>query len=1247
MLNYNDYTKRNHVLKALRLELIPQGKTLETIEAKGDKEYDKALYESLDRMKPVIDSFIRDVADKALSDLKYDFSALYKAKAEKNRKAADKEEKALTKEIISHVEDALPDGMRLSQINSAKFLQVTLREYVLNTNDTSFDKAQALKDIDAAKGCHTLFSKFLKTRITSLSVWMPERVIENLDIYSENMKIAMDVKESADASFSDYTDALTLAGTIDYYSSVLSQKDIDGYNSFISGVITEEGTQQKGLNQLINEYNQRTKNEKLDRTYIKRLKPLYKQILIPQEKKFSILSIGTDEEVRSVLKEAYKRFCDYEKPMTELILSKGLCGDGIYVQGNKLHPLSHLLSGDHNLIPDRMIKKESAEINEMLQNGSLKASMKKELEKRLEILGTAISKGNYELTELNEYVKSDDKSSLSSEKTAYELYVNAYKEAVAQVKMYYKIIEGGDILTKRRIKGDRHVQEMLVDFFSSLTDVRNILSIIQLPKGEENGDISFYNEYDELSGEIRATYKAENLVRNYITKSVNEIAIEKQTCLGTPARLRAQWWNGEKKFSKEHTAIIKHEDRYYYFILAGDSKPVDIKVDENSDTEFLTMKKGQDSYMMFPKILFSNHAAPFFEANKDASEYVFDDKQVTRPLTVSKEVYEIYKKGYFKKDAVKSGTISEDEYKSSLKLIMQTYLDFANAYVQYEKFDLSEITDLDGYADVGEFFSDIDTHTSNMSWTHIDYSQIESLVENGLAYMFLINNKQLYTDKEKKDPYPKAFLTLLSDENMEKTTMLLNSNPAIYFRPQVLEKKITHKKGSILVDRLTAEGKPIPKRIYEAIYKLKNNIPSIEKDDIEQAEEYMRHNTVKTKRADVDKYYKKSFMSDKYIMQLTYTKNNDVSDRQNDMLNDRIKESISEGCYILSISRSVKDMAYIMVLDDKLNVLEERSLNTIDGIDYFALLHDAYEEKKENKKLWVYDTESADLKSAYIDHAITEILKTAYKYNAVIAIESISDTVKDKYAFIDNQVFKAFENRLAERLSDLSFKDIENGRAGSINNPLQLSNNSGNSYQDGVLFFMNGAYTRGIDPETGFTTLFDFGRINSISSKRQFFSKMESITYDGETITFTFDYKNYPVKYDTDKSKWTVILSGDADIYDREKKTTRHVSDVISKFIIPAAGGVDLNGNLAEKILGKEVSGAFVEELYKWFRYSLAGMHRNTKDHDEFYRSPINGKTYDISSSLAYNLAKKLVFRLEYAGEPKDFTKEWLNYLQA
>ena len=212
---------------------------------------------------------------------------------------------------------------------------------------------------------------------------------------------------------------------------------------------------------------------------------------------------------------------------------------------------------------------------------------------------------------------------------------------------------------------------------------------------------------------------------------------------------------------------------------------------------------------------------------------------------------------------------------------------------------------------------------------------------------------------------------------------------------------------------------------------------------------------------------------------------------------------------------------------------------------------------------------------------------------------------------------------------------------------MQLADNNGNSYQDGILYFVNGAYTRGVDPLCGFTNLFDFSRINSITSKRQFFSKMKSITYTGDSIVFDFDYKDFVVKTETFKTKWKITLSGDVTSYDKEKKRHIRVKDVVNSVIIPLAGKTDLDANLAEIILDKTVPGAFVEELYKWFRYAVSGTHATTGSNAEFYRSPIDGNEYDISNMLAYNLAKKLIFRLEYAGDNKDFTKEWVNYLQA
>lgn len=1249
MLNYENYTKRNHVTKALRLELLPQGKTLNTITEKGDLAYDKELYASLERLKPVIDSYIKYIASESLATVDYDFSTMYNAFVEKDKKVWTKEEKNLIKLINKAVDNTLPDGMKCTQINSAAFLQDVLKDYVVNTTDPTIKKDEAVKDIEETKGCLSLFNKFLISRITALTTWMPDRVVENFEIYCENIKKIEAIIDEAPEIKEQYDNELELMKTPSYYTQVLTQKDIDGYNRVISGVIDDKRMVTKGLNVLVNEYNTNVKNQKAEKPFLRKIDKLYKQILIPTEKQFSFASIKTDDEVREVIKDTWTAYEKSAADMLNLLNDKlsSSDGEGIYIKGNKIHQLSHALLGDHKIISDNLIREELTEINEILSNPKLKQSMRKELEKRAEIVQNLVAKKDYMFTELNDALSRDVTNIEAVPKTAFQRYVIKTKELINESKLYYKVLEGGDIFSKRNIKGDRHVQEMLVDFFASLTEVRDMLSIIYLPEDKDDVDIAFYNMYDEIFEDIRLTYKAENLVRNYVTKSIKDVAEEKQTCFGSPARFRTQWWNGEKKFSKEHASIIKHDNKYYYFILTCDSKPIDVKIDESSDTGFLTLKKGQKSFMMLPKILFTDHVVPFFNSNKDAEEYVFDDDQVVRPITISKELFDIYKNGLFKREAITSGTITEEQYKENICKLIEKYIEFANAYVQYQKFNISDINDPSRYNDIGEFFSEVDTCTSRLSWTSIDFSQIESLVDSGRAYLFLITNKFLYTGNEYKNPYTKTFVSILSDANMDKTTILLNSNPVVFYRPQLLERKVTHKVGSILVNKLTEDGEHIPKKIYETIYKLKNGITSISEDDIQTAKKYMATHKVCCHKATEDKYYRGNYMSEKYIIQLTYTKNNDVSDRVNDMLNNRVLEDIKDGYNIISVARSTKDLVYVMALDNDLNILEERSLNVIDGIDYYSLLRDTYIEKKEDKKIWIYDTENADLKIAYIDLAITEVLKLARKYNAVIVVESIPDNVKNKYSYLDNQVFKSFENKLLQRLSDLAFKDIENGKAGSINNPLQLANNSGNAYQDGILFFVNGAYTRNIDPQTGFINLFDFSRINSISSKRQFFSKMHSITYTGDSFVFEFGYSDFLTRINTDKTQWVLRLSGDVTYFDKEKKKSVKIKDVVSERLIPLAGKTNLDGNIALEILDKNVPGVFVEELYRWFRYMLLGTHSKVGSTEEFYRSPIDGLEYNISNMLAYNLANKFVFKLEYAGDGKDFSKAWVDYLQA
>jgi CRISPR-associated protein Cpf1 len=1244
MLKYEDFIKRNHVTKAIRFELVPQGKTAHFIKEHGDYKQDKALYDALDRMKPVIDSFIRNTASKALKDFEYSFEKLHNAKIDKDKKTVDKEEKTIRKALLKCVDNAMPEEITVSQINSAKFLQDVLAEYVESGEDTNINKTDALSDIKTIKGTLPLFSKFLTSRITALTTWMSDRVLENFDIYRSNIQ-NIDANIQTEGLCEEYMDELRLMAEPDYYREVLSQEDIEGYNRVISGT-----TEEKGLNQLINEYNIAIKSEKRDEKPLRYIKPLYKQSLMPQEKRLTIESINTDDEVRKVISDTWTEFSKSIALMEKLLKEKQLTsdGEGIIVAGNQLHQMSHLLTGDHNHIPDRMMAKESAEINEMLSEDKLKPSMKKELEKRLDILSNTLTKRTYELTELDEYLDNDDKSVLAQKHTAFEIYVGSFTEAAKLTKTYYKIIEGGNILKDRKIKGARHVQEMIVDLFDSMTEVRKMLTLIAQPDNED-GDAIFYNDFEQYRAEIRTSYKAENLVRNYITKSTKDIAETKQTCLGTTARLRTMWWNGEGKFAKDNAAIIRHEGKYYYFILSGDAKPI---VPEEADTQtgFLTLKKGQASYMMLPKILFTKNVTPYFKDNKDATECVIDNEQVMNPVTVTKEAYDIYTKGHFKKEAVTGGEITEEEYRRNVAILVDTYKEFAREYVQYEKFDLTNLKSTADYNDIGEFFSDVDTFTSKLSWIYINFEQIEQLVESGDGYLFLISNRFLYTGRQDKNLYTKTLLALLSDANMGKTTMLLNSNPGVFYRPAAIEKKITHKKGSFLVDKTTEDGKHIPKAIYETIYKVKNNISNVDESLLKKAEEYMKTHKVRSFRTDRDIARDKRYMEDKLILQLTYTKNNDVSDRINDRLNDRVNEAIKDGYNMVSVSRSTTDLVYVMAAEVKDNeivqIFEERSLNVIDGMDYHALLSDTYKEKVSDKKAWIYTTDSGDVKSAYIDMAITEVLRLAKKYNAVIIVEGISDQVKDKYSALDNQVFKTFEKRIAERLSDLALKDVEDGMPGSVSNPLQLSNNSGNTYQDGILFFVNGAYTRGVDPESGFVNIFDLSRINSIQSKRQFFSKMNDIRLKDGEMTLSFDYAEYPVKYDTEKTKWKTIIGGDVVSYNAEKKKNVIINDIVDEVLVPAAKGADLSGNLAEKMNGKYLPGSFVDELYRQFRYSLTGIHRKTDDKDEFFKSPTTGKEQGVSHTSAYNLARKFIFRQNYEGSTNNFTKEWINHIQ-
>ena len=575
MLNYNDFTKRRPITKAIRFELVPYGDTSKHLLEDGIIDSDIAMTKKKEALRPVIDAYIRHVASKALTSVEYDFASLREASilTGKDRKEVYEKQLGELKTLISRaVDEALPDGLTVSKLNSKTFFDA-LKEYVLNAKDIPFDRAAAASDIEVTNGYLLLFTKFLDSRKTALTTWMMDRIIENFEIYCRNIGRINAVLDAGIAP--DYEDELIEMRSADYYNEVLSQSGIDGYNRVLSGVISEKGIVEKGINILINEHNTRIRSEKLDLPFLRQIDPLRKQILEPTEKQFQIEAITSDHEVSLTIDKAQQAFRDVSGEIEKLLNTSD--GTGVYVKGNNIHQLSFLLLDDHNALSNTLKDQFRAELMEEKNTSDRRRA--KEIDKILDGIGSYISKKDYEISELA-------KNQIWGKTSLWDRYRAVVASRQKLVGLRYNELVSAGIMGHAKIKGSPSAHEKVVAYFDSLKDLRDALYVLRAPSNVPC-DPAFYNSFDAIRDQLFVTHKAENLVRNFITKKVSDDARMMQTCLGSPSRFESKWSNGEGKFSKKNASIIKHNGEYFYFVLSPTSKPVEISEDLSGDAEFL------------------------------------------------------------------------------------------------------------------------------------------------------------------------------------------------------------------------------------------------------------------------------------------------------------------------------------------------------------------------------------------------------------------------------------------------------------------------------------------------------------------------------------------------------------------------------------------------------------------------------------------------------------------------------------
>lgn len=81
--------------------------------------------------------------------------------------------------------------------------------------------------------------------------------------------------------------------------------------------------------------------------------------------------------------------------------------------------------------------------------------------------------------------------------------------------------------------------------------------------------------------------------------------------------------------------------------------------------------------------------------------------------------------------------------------------------------------------------------------------------------MFMITSQDMYKSADKKhNIYSIRFNAIMKSMFEAGNHIIVNNSPSIYYRPALIEAEDKHPAGSILVNKLTTEGKTIPGEIY-------------------------------------------------------------------------------------------------------------------------------------------------------------------------------------------------------------------------------------------------------------------------------------------------------------------------------------------------------------------------------------------------------------------------------------------------
>lgn len=1241
------FTRVYPLSKTLRFELKPIGRTLEFITSSGLLEQDQHRAESYVQVKKIIDEYHKSFIESVLDEFKFhtnegkknsleEFYTYYmcKSKDEAQKKQFEEIQDKLRKQIA----DAFAKDDKFKRLDKKELIKEDLVNFVTSQEDRLL--------IDEFKDFTTYFTGYHENRKNMYSAEAQSTAIayrlihENLSRFIDNMSVfdkvaASPITEHFSELYTNFEECLNVVEIaemfrLDYFNVVLTQKQIDIYNSIIGGKTLDNSVKLKGLNEYINLYNQQQKDKS---ARLPKFRPLYKQILSDRNS-ISWLpeQFQSDEEVLEAILKAYQELDEQvlnrkkegEHSLKELLQTlEEYDLDKIYIRNDlQLTDISQKVFGHWNVVSKALLESLKLEVP--------KKSKKETDEAYEERLNKILkSQGSISIAQINKSVQA---LNAENENTihAYFARLGAIETDTTQKENIFAQIANAYTEVKDLLNTPYPLEKNLAQDKINVEKIKNLLDAIKslqhyvkplLGDGAEpEKDEKFYGEFVALWEELDKITPLYNMVRNYMTRkpySTEKIKLnfENSTLM--------DGWDLNKE--QANTTVILRKDGLFYLAIMNKK--------HNRVFDVKNMPTGGDCYEKMEYKLLPG-------ANKMLPK-VFFSKSRIHEFAPSEQLMENYKNETHKKGAtfnIHDCHALIDFFKVSI-----------NKHEDWSKFGF-QFSNTDTYEDLSGFYREVEQQGYKITFRNVSVDYIHSLVEEGKIYLFQIYNKDFSPYSKGTPNLHTLYWKMLFDErNLADVVYKLNGQAEVFFR-----------KSSILCERPThPANQAIDNK--NALNKKKQSV--------------FTYDLIKDKRYTVDKF--------QFHVPITMNFKSTGNDNINQSVNEYIQRC--DDLHIIGIDRGERHLLYLTVIDMKGQIKEQYSLNEIVNTykeneyrtDYHGLLSKREDERQKARQSWQTIENIKELKEGYLSQVIHKISELMVKYNVIVVLEDLNMGFMRGRQKVEASVYQKFEKMLIDKLNYLADKKKNPEEEGGILNAYQLTNKFTSfqkmGKQSGFLFYTQAWNTSKIDPVTGFVNLFDT-RYETREKAKSFFSKFEFIRYnsDKDWFEFVFDYNNFTTKAEGTRTRWTLCTYGKRiETFRDEKQNSQWTSkecvltDKFKEFF--AKHQIDINGNLKESIV-QQGSADFFKGLLYLLKLTLQMRNSETGTDIDYLQSPVadaNGNFYNSGScdkSLpenadangAYNIARKglwIVRQIKASDDIRNLklaisNKEWLQFAQ-